>query len=317
MAVNYTNILTKELEQLERTEILDFKNNIAENELSELEEQALLEQYESEDTKERERMQKEKEELKNLQAKITDDKLIKPYELFGLNENSSMKDLKKAYYGMALMVHPDKGGTKDEMSVLHSAYIYVKTQIENRIDNPKTLEELEEEFNDFLKKQEEIPVPKFADIYDETNDWIKDFNIKFEQEAAEKFKNGISLDPMHNPYDIAYGYGDLMDKSEIDPDQLSSNVNDYDKLRETANKPTIKFHKELIQYKGYSSFGENNSNALSLNGKRINDFSGNGMGDYMASFSEPERIDDNRNLNMTNEEIMEEYLKQVEDREDY
>lgn len=317
MAVNYTNILTKELAQLENTEDGDLEAAIVDTEITPEEEQAILEQFEAEDMRERLRQKREEEERKKMQEKITDDKLIKPYELFGLDENSKMSELKKAYYGMALMVHPDKGGTKDEMDILHKAYVYVKNQIENRVDNPKSLEELEDEFKDFLQKQEEIPVPKFSDIYDETNDWIKDFNTKFEEEAAKKFGDGVAKDPMHDPYNSQYGYGDMMDKSEIDPEAAYKETQDYEKIRETPDKPTIKFHKELIAYKGYSTYGDFGSNALSLDGKRVNDFSGIGMGDYMAAFSDPEKIDDNRNLDMTPEEIEEAFQRELEKREEF
>lgn len=317
MAVNYTNILTKELALLEDTENGDLEAAIVDTEITPEEEEAILEQFEAEDMKERLRQHREEEERKKLQEKITDDKLIKPYELFGLDENCKMSELKKAYYGMALMVHPDKGGTKDEMDILHKAYVYVKNQIENRVDNPKSLEELEDEFKDFLQKQEDIPIPKFSDIYDETNDWIKDFNTKFEEEAAKKFGDEIARDPMHNPYNNQYGYGDMMDKSEIDPKSAYKETEDYEKIRETPDKPTIKFHKELIAYKGYSTYGNFGSNSLTLDGKRVNDFSGNGMGDYMAAFSDPERIDDNRNFDMTQEEIEEAYQKELEKREEF
>jgi curved DNA-binding protein CbpA len=312
MAVNYTNILIKELTELEETDI----GNVTE--ITPEEEIAILEQFESEDTRVRDNMSKEEEEIKKLRDIITDDKLVKPYELFGLDENSRMVELKKAYYGMALMVHPDKGGTKDEMDILHKAYVYVKTQIENRIDNPKSLEELEAEFKDFCDKQEAIPVPKFSEIYDETCDWIKDFNLKFEEEATKKYGDNIGKDSMHNPYNNEYGYGDMMDKSEINSENVYSESEDYDKKRENPNKPIIKFHKELIAYKGYSAYGgDSSNNALSLENKRVNDFSGNGMNDYMAAYSEPETIKDYRNIHKTKDEIEEDYQKLLAEREEF
>lgn len=338
MAVNYTNILTKELTMLENTENEDLENAIVDTELTEEEEKAILAQFEAEDTKQRSIIEEEekalfkrleeediKEEAKReierkerekIQAKITDDKLIKPYELFGLDENSSMKDLKKTYYGMALMVHPDKGGSEDEMDILHKAYLYVKEQIKNRIDNPKSLDELEEEFKYFLKKQEDKPLPKFSEIYEDTNDWIKDFNVKFEEEAAKKFGEPDEYG-VKNPYDKNFGYGEFMDKSEIDPENAFEINEDYQKARENPDKPIITFHKELIAYKGYGAYGDFGCNSLSLEGKRVNDFSGKDTSDYMAAFSEPETIEDNRNFNRSKEEMNEEYERLMEEREEF
>ena len=56
--------------------------------------------------------------------------LINPYQLLGVTINSSLKELKKAYYNMSLLCHPDKGGSNKDMIVVHTAYLYIKTQLE-------------------------------------------------------------------------------------------------------------------------------------------------------------------------------------------
>ena len=40
--------------------------------------------------------------------------LINPYKLFHLTYKSSLDKLRKAYYKIALICHPDKGGTEDD-----------------------------------------------------------------------------------------------------------------------------------------------------------------------------------------------------------
>ena len=57
--------------------------------------------------------------------------LINPYELMGIDPNKpDLQKLKKTYYNWALMCHPDKGGSKEDMNIIHNAYLYVKKQID-------------------------------------------------------------------------------------------------------------------------------------------------------------------------------------------
>ena len=57
--------------------------------------------------------------------------LINPYMLFHLTSRSTLEQLRKAYYKMALLCHPDKGGSEDDMITIHHAYVYIKEQLEN------------------------------------------------------------------------------------------------------------------------------------------------------------------------------------------
>ena len=51
-------------------------------------------------------------------GKIEENKLINPYSLLGVNDKSSLRELKKNYYNMALLCHPDRGGDKKDMNVV-------------------------------------------------------------------------------------------------------------------------------------------------------------------------------------------------------
>ena len=101
--------------------------------------------------------------------------LINPYALLGVTINSTFNELKRNYYNMALMCHPDKGGSGDDMHIVLMAYNYCKEQLEKKEAKETTYEKLEEEFADFCKNQES-QLPTFSSVYEETNDWIKDFN---------------------------------------------------------------------------------------------------------------------------------------------
>lgn len=245
--------------------------------------------------------------------------IINPFEFFGVNLKSSIKELKKIYYTMALIVHPDRGGSEEEMNILANAYKYVKEQLQHKNDdiNNKSLEELEEKFYDFCKKQEKIPMPKFSDIYEETNDWIHEFNKEFEKDSSKSSKKNIYN---NNQFGINSGYGDLMDKSDINQEIINNECGNikYDNVREKIKKTKNQFSREIINYTGEDTYKNQGigSNAFDITGKKIKDFSGNKCyeTDYMIAFSNPEEIKDNRNFNKSNNQVMLEYEKMLIDR---
>ena len=51
---------------------------------------------------------------------------IDPFKLLGLTQKSTLLEAKKAYYNYALLTHPDKGGSGEQMIVITNAYNYVK-----------------------------------------------------------------------------------------------------------------------------------------------------------------------------------------------
>lgn len=156
---------------------------------------------------------------------------INPYNLLGVNTKSTINELKKAYYNLALMCHPDKGGDEKDMVVVSNAYRYIKDQlIKIEFKKDVTYENLEEEFKLFCEEQESKP-PKFSYIYEETNDWIKDFNREFEK--------GIHENKDNLPFQ--YGYGDLMDNHE----ELKEN--EY--VETESIKVKNEFKKEIVEYK--------------------------------------------------------------------
>ena len=71
-----------------------------------------------------------------------ENKLIDPYGLLGVDSRASLSELKKNYYNLALICHPDKGGNDKDMNVLSLAYNYIKEHFENVKET--TYEKLEE-----------------------------------------------------------------------------------------------------------------------------------------------------------------------------
>lgn len=96
--------------------------------------------------------------------------LIQPYELLGVATNSTPKEVRKAYYQLALLCHPDKGGDPKDMHMIHYAYEWVMKQIEG-VDTSYTYEKAQQEFDDFIAAQNKqaSSLPSFTDILLESN----------------------------------------------------------------------------------------------------------------------------------------------------
>ena len=213
---------------------------------------------------------------------------IDPYSLLGVDYNSTLDILKKAYYELSLICHPDRGGNNDDMIVVHNAYIYIKDQFEN-CKNTK-------DFETFCKEQETIP-PSFREIFEYSDMYInhKKFNEKFEK--TYKYDS----DPFKK------GYGDLMDKSEIKPldnVKYSTNIDDK-KLKNNFNK--------LIKYVEPTSLPDSYGKYHRFGIEHIENYSetvGNMyMTDYSLAFTEPDRNYGELRKEMTLEELIKEREK--------
>lgn len=101
---------------------------------------------------------------------------INPYELFGVTENSPLEEVRKAYYSIALLCHPDKGGHTEHMKTLTLAYKWICDQISNAVEHRKTFEEY------FGKEIQTANIPNFTDIMVESIGYTKDF---FEKKCHE------------------------------------------------------------------------------------------------------------------------------------
>ena len=205
--------------------------------------------------------------------------LINPYKLLGVNCNSTISDLKKNYYNLSLLTHPDKGGSGKDFNIVHLAYNYIKEQLNNVTDT--TYEELEEQFEDFIKKQEEIKPPCFYEVYKETNDWLNKFNDEFENMKINNLSDSLGEENQKNPFDL--GYGELMDMSEQNGEM------DYEPFLE-KKEPKTKFQTEIIEYKEPKYLPDTIVN-FPLNIKKIDDFTeltGDlKMADYKKTFQDP------------------------------
>jgi curved DNA-binding protein CbpA len=202
--------------------------------------------------------------------------LLNPYNLFGLNSKSNLKELQKSYYKMALLCHPDKGGTENDMNIIHHAYIYIKKQLEN-CNEEKEYEKMEEDFKNFCEKQKKKP-PPFRDIWELSNE--KKFHDTFNQQFMKVHHKSVETDI--NPF--KNGYGDLMDDSEYHGKKI-----DYD---DSVDKtPKHEFKQDLVIYKEPSPLPNTYGKYRNLKITKINDYTDGKMSDYLKSYCEPEKYD--------------------------
>ena len=181
--------------------------------------------------------------------------LINPFELLGVTIDSTSRDVRKAYYKLSLVCHPDKGGAKDNMDVVHKAYMYVKKQIEFS-DEKDTLESIEDDFKNFFEINK-IDVPPFYDIWErsEEAEFLREFNKQFDEN-----KNG-SLSYTNATNIFGNGYGEFMEEDEektlrnitttlVNNTDTQKQFDILEKYRDINTKKDLKtkFSEEIIIY---------------------------------------------------------------------
>lgn len=93
---------------------------------------------------------------------------IDPYGLLGATIDSSPSEVKRSYYALSLLVHPDKGGSAADMIMVHNAYKYVMAQV-SEVNRTVTVEELEARFAAFCLSQTDLPPPISEMDFDTTS----------------------------------------------------------------------------------------------------------------------------------------------------
>ena len=142
-------------------------------------------------------------------------------ELFGIDENFDIKSLKRAYYDLALIIHPDrntcinKEDANNEMNYVTESYkklksILEKRDFENEIVNSN---DLKENYNESLDTFQSIFYETQEDMFKERNWQTKEFttddlvintNDGFSNEIASEYRNDnfeVSYSPFINKKD--------------------------------------------------------------------------------------------------------------------
>ena len=184
--------------------------------------------------------------------------LINPFELLGINEKSTLKDARKAYYNIALLCHPDCGGDENSMRVLVNAYKFVEKQLKTVRNVSENIgKDLEIEFEIF-NEQVRGEIPPLRDLFDLAHDdFHKKFNAQFDDDQKNRFEEYMT----GNPFEI--GYGNLMVDDKRDEND------EEEKLQETDQV----FSKEIIIYEEPDILPITYGNNFRLDIDKIKDFS--------------------------------------------
>ena len=167
-----------------------------------------------------------------------------PFELLGVTYKSSVKNLREQYKNLALIMHPDKGGSQDDMIKLHQSYVFIKEQLEFG-EHDKTYEGLEDEFDNFIKIQAKNgpKLPSLLDIIHDDN-FTEKFNDAFEK---EKEKDNI--------YPLTYqrGYENEL-KNDIIKEKAVIIYKEPNAYRDYgySNNLSLKDHQNINDFTNYS-----------------------------------------------------------------
>lgn len=205
---------------------------------------------------------------------INKDLLVNPYDLLGFDSkkpNIPLKELKKKYYALALLCHPDKGGNKDDMIILEGAYNYLKCQMEICNQKPNDYDTALNDFEEFMKTQTD-KYPPFSQIYEDMNEWLQEFNKKFEKysKLSENYMNDTGL------INLEDGYGHLMEESEnikLDTQSINKNKKKEDLEKDLQKPLKNKFGFELAEYHEPESLDICAHNYYDFSNRKVSNYS--------------------------------------------
>ena len=253
--------------------------------------------------------------------------LINPYELLGVTINSTLKEVKKAYYNMSLLCHPDKGGSDKDMIVVHNSYLYIKKQLENCTNKP-TLENIEDDFKNYFKNNYRKP-PLFYEIWLDSDQgkFIREFNKEFDKKSLLSNNKILNKNIIFDTDKYNKGYGYLMEKTDFNSilyDDFYKIIICKFKLHKNIKKKILRYlinlknkfvSKDIIIHKNPEKLNENNNYFSLIENEEIKDFSLKlgklEMTDYYKAYSNINSIKD-RNFSKRNNRTFQELKEERE-----
>ena len=141
--------------------------------------------------------------------KLHNDLYFNPYKIMNLDKNYDKKELKKMYKKLALIYHPDRPeGDEKTFKEITQAYLYLLKKIKENIPD-KQIIELRNEYNNFVKQQEE---QNYENIYNDSKRFnVNNFNKIFEDNKEPQYNDD--------------GYNDFM--KEVEDKKNINNSNSY------------------------------------------------------------------------------------------
>ena len=146
---------------------------------------------------------------------------VNPFDLLGASPNSTCQEVRKRYYALACLCHPDRGGTSEQMQTLHNAYQYVMHQV--ALNRTATFEDLEADFADFCESQTSKP-PPFVDIHAEAFN-LPRFNDLFDLHSTDEIDRAFEEGGYETvPSDIGLEYNPVV---ETTIDAFTTDIIEY------------------------------------------------------------------------------------------
>lgn len=231
--------------------------------------------------------------------KLHNDLYFNPYKIMNLDKNYDKKELKKMYKKLALIYHPDRpDGDEKTFKEITQAYLYLLKKYKENIPD-KQIIELKNEYNDFVKQQEEqnyeniyndaqrFNLNNFNKIFDEhkipdtSNDGYNDFMKNHDSnisgsENSYIFSNKFNLEIFNKIFENDTS---VLNNTSIEvykePEELSTYSNNYEKLGEGKigdyTSSLISGGKSKLQYTDCKkAYTKNNFNPKNVKYKSYN-----------------------------------------------
>lgn len=104
---------------------------------------------------------------------------------FGLSATASLRELRAAYYEMALLCHPDRGGDAPQMRAVCAHYENAKTLLGFHAESVARMQQHEQSNHE--RPDAPPSLPTFLEIFEETHEQFNQrFNASFEAEQQQQ-----------------------------------------------------------------------------------------------------------------------------------
>ena len=107
-------------------------------------------------------------------------------DLLGTSTCKNLQELKRRYYDLALLCHPDRGGTAEDMRVIQHTYEKARDAFVHQMDADEKRRHIESQLSSVENEEGEVDLPSFRSIFDDVHDHFNEkFNERFEAQCHE------------------------------------------------------------------------------------------------------------------------------------
>ena len=161
------------------------------------------------------------------------------YDILQINKNASVSEIRKSYYKLAKIYHPDKNGNETKFKEISVAYEILTNEEEKRKYDEKLLSDPYDLVSHLLKKYNlEFIDSIFSKVYNDDKSKIEDINNLNFVNIYNNFRKYYNIDivknircnieDIYNKNKIKVIYTQKMDKVEYERVLIIDNVDIYD-----------------------------------------------------------------------------------------